>query len=234
MNKTTTKSKRSKKESSFKLPKYLRLAKGSMWFDTEGDQASGVKLFAMQKELVSRKMEMAVTHTIDGKEIKYPKATKIPEDEFNNENVLDFGKSDSSLPWYVDTSRIPPDKLSRILLAFKYGILVEADPDNPPLKKERDVKREFQVNDKGERVFHGKNTEMFKKLQNMNFKDLQAFVHNCPLTASARENLQDLYDYEQQGHNPLSRPRQEVIDLLKNKLREYGPGLSSIRINETE
>lgn len=220
------------KSNQFKLPKYLRLAKGSMWFDVEGENASGVKLYSIQKKLVSRQFEMTVTIDQDGKEKKYPKATEVAKDENQNNNTLDFGKNNHDLPWYVDTSEIPPEKLSRILLAYKYGILVEADPNNPPNISEEKISKQFQYNNKGDRIFVGKNTEMYTKLQNLNFKNLQDFVRNCPSTKRARENIQDMYEYEIAGHNPLSRPRQEVLDLLRKKLSEYGPGISSIRVNE--
>lgn len=231
MNKKVTR-KKGKKERVFGLPRYLRLAKGSMWFDIEGDNSSGVRIYSMQEELTSRKFEMLVTLDKDGKEVNTPKATDIPKDDQDNSNILEFGKKKHNLPWYVDTTEIPPNKLSRILLAYKYGILVETDPDNPPKPINDGIKRQFNINKRGERVFSGKNTEMFKKLQNLNFKSLQTFVNNAPLTSTARENLQDLYEYEIAGHNPLSRPRQEVIDLIRSKLSEYGPGITSIRINE--
>lgn len=229
MNKRNTKK---TKEKSFGLPRYLRLAKGSMWFDVEGDNPSGVKLYAMQQELVSRKFEMLVTLNKAGEEVRIPKPTDVPMDDNENSDLINYGKKTNELPWYVDTSKIPQKNLSRVLLAYKYGILVEADPDNPPVPTGDKVTRQFGVNKKGERVFVGKNNEMYKKLQNLNFKNLQDFVRNAPLTSTARENLQDLYEYEIAGHNPLSRPRQEVLDLIKGKLSEYGPGMSAIRINE--
>lgn len=232
MNKKTTRGK--KKETSFKLPKYLRLAKGSMWFDIEGENSSGVKLYAVRDTLVSRPFKMITIIDNDGKELKVPEATDIPKDNNRNENTLDFGKVSKELNWYVDTTKIPQEKLSRILLAYKHGILVEADPKSPPGKVDQSLKRDFSVNQRGERIFVGKNKEMYKKLQNLNFKDLRNFVRNCPKTRSARENLQDLYEYEIAGHNPLARPRHEVLELIKNKLREYGPGISAIRINEDE
>lgn len=232
MPKTTTE--RKKKETSFKLPKYLRLAKGSMWFDTEGDNASNVRLYAVKSALVSRPFKMITIIDNDGKEVKVPEATDVPNDSNKNQDTLDFGKVSKDLDWYVDTSKIPQKKLSRVLLAYKHGILVEADPKSPPEATDQSLKRDFSVNKRGERIFIGKNKEMYRKLQNLNFKELQNFVRNCPKTRTARENLQDLYEYEIAGHNPLARPRHEVLELIKNKLREYGPGISAIRINEDE
>lgn len=233
MNKKST-TQRKKRETSFKLPKYLRLAKGSMWFDTEGDNASGIKLFAVKDTLVSRPFKMVTVIDNDGKELRIPEATDVPKDNNKNENTLDFGKISKDLEWYVDTAKIPQEKLSRILLAYKHGILVEADPESPPGQQSDSLKRDFTVNERGERIFVGKNKEMYRKLQNLPFKELQSFVRNCPKTRSARENLQDMYEYEVSGHNPLARPRLEVLDLIKNKLKEYGPGISAIRINEDE
>jgi len=229
-----TKKDKKRLENSFNLPRYLRLAKGSMWFDTEGETSSGIKVYAIQKQLTSRKFEMVVTHDKKGEEFKYPKATEVPVDEHNNLNSLDYGKINHDLPWYVDISNIPPHKLSRVVLAIKYGILVEADPENPPKYTQPHVTGQFSIDKRGERVFVGKNTEIYKKLQNLNFKQLRDFINNSPRTINARENLQDMLEYEIAGHNPLARPRLEVLDLIKTKLKEYGPGISSIRINENE
>jgi hypothetical protein len=229
-----TKKEKKSGENSFNLPQYLMLAKGSMWFDIDGENSSGIKLYAMKKQLVSREFEMITTYDQKGIEVKYPKATPIPEDEHSNHNVLDYGKVESQLPWYADISEIPPHKLSRVLLAFKHGILVEADPKNPPKENKQEVKTDFTLNQKGERVFVGKNVEMYKKLQNLKFTDLRDFINNCPKKVNARENLQDLLSYEVAGHNPLARPRLEVLKLIRDKLAEYGPGISSIRINEDD
>ena len=73
---------------------------------------------------------------------------------------------------------------------------------------------------------------MYKKLQNLEFDKLRSFVNGCPKTESAKNNLMDLFHYEQLGYNALSRPRLEVIDLIRNKLREFGPSMSAIRVNE--
>ena len=224
-----------KKVSEFKLPRYLRLAKGTMFFDTEGEDSSGVRIYSVKEVFVGREIKLVPGITRDGKKGMVAKATDIPKDKHGNKNLVDYGKVDGELPWYIDTTKIENKKLSRIITAFKYGILVEADPNNPPEEiKQTEQHHDFQINDKGDRIFAGRNKEMFMKLQNMNFNNLRDFITTTPKTSSGRDNLMDLYNYELKGHNPLNRPRLEVIKLLKAKLKEYGPGISSIRINEDE
>lgn len=221
MNKKTTTATSKKKQ--FKLPRYLKLAKGSMWFDIEGEKASGVKLFSTTKVFVGRGKNEAE----DG----------IAKDQFNNNNFVEYGfvKSEE-LPWYIDTSTIDPDKLSRIIIAYKNRILVEASKDDietPPIDAEpKDPKKNFAANKTGELVFVGKNKEMFKRLQRLSFVKLREWVNSSPKTEAAKNNLIDMYHYEQQGYNPLSRPRLEVLDLIRGKLKEFGPSMSPIRVNE--
>ena len=149
--------------------------------------------------------------------------------------MTDYGKVDSNLPWYFDTTKIETSKLSRILSAYKYGILVEADPENPPQEiKKEEPKSDFGYKDNGDRIFTGKNTEMFAKLQNLNFSKLRDFINSAPLTNKSRDNLIDLHTYETRGYNSLSRPRFEVLELIKKKLNSFGPSISSIRINDME
>lgn len=217
------------KEKAFKLPRYLRLKRGAMWFDIDGENSSGVKLFAVDTVFVGR------GHAPLKDENDHPVSMPaVPKDKFNNQNTVSYGYIDAkNLPWYVDTKEIPTEKLSRLILAYKHGILAEADPNNPPIKPvEEKQSKEFGYNDAGERVFVGKNKEMFKKLQGLNFEDLRQFVQSCPKNESAKNNLMDLFHYEQKGYNRLSRPRLEVLDLIRAKLKEYGPTMSSIRINE--
>lgn len=226
---------KAKETKEFKLPKYLRLDKGSMWFDDQGENCSGVRLFASTKVLTGRKFEMTETIDMTGETVNVPVATPLEKDDNNNTDYVSFGKKEADLKWYVDTTKIPKENLSRVLLAYKFGILVEADPKNPPGKKDTSAaKSEFGYKDNGDRVFNGKNKEMYTKLQNLNFINLRKFVNDAPLTKAARRNLIDLLDYEQKGYNPLSRPRQEVLDLIRKKLNEYGPGMTGIRVNEED
>jgi hypothetical protein len=203
-----------------------------MFLDTEGEDSSGVRIYAVKEVFIGREVEFTENRNDAGYLI--PKATEVPEDRNKNKNIEDFGKVESDLPWYIDTTTIDSSKLSRIITAYKYGILVETDPENKPdfAKTENKLVREFDVDKHGERIFTGKNKEMFKRLQNMNFKDLRDFISNFPKNDKAKENLMDLYTYELRGYNSLNRPRVEVIKLLKSKLQDYGPGISAIRINE--
>lgn len=216
----------------FKLPKYLRLAKGTMFFDTEGADASGVRIYALKDVFVGRSVEFSDSRNVNG--FLIPKATDVPLDRNKNNSLKDFGKVDSNLPWYIDTTSIDTTKLSRIITAYKYGILVEADPSNPPnLSVDREVQeKDFENDKKGDRIFVGKNKEMFRRLQNLKFKDLKDFINSFPENSKAKENLMDLFNYELKGYNSLNRPRQEVLDLIRVKLQKYGPGISSVRINE--
>jgi hypothetical protein len=216
----------------FKLPRYLKLAKGTMFLDTEGDDASGVRLYATKDIFIGRPVEFSDNRNDAG--FLIAKATDIPKDRNQNKSIDDFGKIDNNLPWFVDTSKIDNTKLSRIITAYKYGILVEADPEITPDYKQApiDQKRDFEVRENGDRIFTGKNKEMFTKLQNMSFKDLRGFVESFPETQKARDNLMDLYTYELRGYNSLNRPRVEVLNMIKKKLQKFGPGISAIRVNE--
>lgn len=207
-------------EQDIKLPKFLRLAKGAMWFDIDGEQSSGVKLYAFNHEFVGRgKIEDKKERAVD---------------KYNNTNSLDFGIKDSQLPWFVDTTTIEQSKRSRIILAFAHGVLVECDPENPPIKEPLKQSKNYSLNKTGDLVFSGSNKEMHSKLQKLTFDQLRDFIMSSPLNVMARNNLMDLYDYEQRGFNSISRPRLEVLEVIKTKLNEYGPGISPIRVNEDE
>lgn len=206
-----------KSESVFSLPKYLKLAKGCMWFDTEGENASGIRLFTNPKVFVGRSPK---------------EGSDIPKDKFNNDNLNSYGWVDQDVPWYVDVSKIPQNKLSRVILAYSSGILVEADPNEPQKKEEIKVKDDFAIDKLGDRIFVGKNKDIYKRLQNMTFDKIKEFINTAPITSAGRTNIQDMLDYEKKGYNPLSRPRFEVLELLRKKLNEFGPGISPIRINE--
>jgi hypothetical protein len=226
---------RKNNKSEFKLPRYLRLEKGSMWFDDQGEDSSNVRLYAFNKVLIGRETKLKTTIDDNGKEKKIAVVSDIPQDEYKNSNIVDYGKNDADLPWYVDTSKIPSEKLSRILLAYKFGILVEADPKNPPKPTKQEIDgSDFGFRKNGDRIFVGKNKEMYTKLQNYPFDELRKFVNNAPYTLSAKMNLMDLFDYERKGHNPLNRPRQEVLDLIRTKLNQYGNGISPLRVNEED
>lgn len=214
----TTETTNKKKENKLTLPRYMRLAKGGMWKDTEGEFASGQVLFALDRIMVGRGPD---------DEDKEP-----PLDKYGNQNLIDYGFIDEKPNWYIDLTDIPTEKLGRIIIAYKAGVLVRADPKSPPVRKETKIKSEWVTKKDGALVFNGKNKEMFKKLQNLTFEKLTIFVEGSPTTEGGRDNLLDLFDYEKRGFNPLSRPRLEVLELIRTKLRTYGPGMTGIRRNE--
>jgi hypothetical protein len=209
---------KTEKKQEFKLPRYLRLDKGAMWLDVDGGDASGTRLYMTNKAFVGRS----------------PGKTDIVKDEHDNKDLIDYGKITVDLPWYVDTTTIPSDKLSRILLAFKHGILVETDPKNPPKPVKIDQERDFAHKDNGDMIFNGRNKEIYAKLQNYDFDMIRKFVQSTPKTTAGRQNLLDLYEYEKKGYNPFSRPRFEVLEVVKAKLREFGNGISAVRINDED
>lgn len=215
-----TKEKTEKKEKAFKLPKYLKLAKGSMWFDTEGENASGVKLYSGNTVFVGRGLST--------------KETDLPRDKYNNQNITEFGYIEKELPWYIDTSTIPSEKQSRIIIAYKMGILDKADPNNPPKREETTQIKDFATNKRGDRIFVGKNKDMYVKLQTLHMLDIIKFISTFPKNNDARNNLIDLYHYELKGYNKFSSARQEVLDKILEKLKEFGPSITPIRKNEDE
>jgi len=202
----------------FKLPKYLKLGKGSMWFDVDGENASGVKIYAKQEAFIGR-----------GKEL----GADVVKDKFENENLLEYGYIDKELPWYFDTTTIPGENLDRIINAFKHGILIKADPKEPPTDDLGTAPvKDFKHSKEGDLVFIGKNKEMYKKLQTLSTKDLVSFINTCPQTEQGKMNLQDLYEYEQKAYNRVSRARGNILDLIRQRLNVYGPSLGAIRIND--
>lgn len=218
-------------QTGFKLPQYLRLAKGAMWLDVNGENASGVRLYAAANKFVGRgKINEDRELKPDGNQ------PTVPRDKFDNNSFTEYGfvdVKDGELPWYIDTTTIPLEKQSRLILAYKHKILVEADPKKPPKQTDSQKQaKDFQTNKHGDLVFAGKNKEIFRKLQNLNFNDLRAFINSCPKSTAGKNNLLDMYHYEVKGYNKLSRPRLEVLDLIRTKLREFGPSMSAIRINE--
>lgn len=219
----------------FKLPKYLRLAKGAMWLDIDGDNASGVKLYSGGPRLIGRGKVNEIFE--DGKWKALSSQPNIPRDRFDNDNFIDYGlgnDSEEDTSWYVDTSKIPTEKQSRLILAYKHKILVAADPKKPPVPpKPKDThKKDFSTDKDGDLVFIGKNKEIYRKLQSLNFRDLTKFIEACPKTVAGKENLLDMYHYELKGYNKISRARGEILDIIRNKLKQFGPTMSSIRINE--
>lgn len=232
MPKTNTKSTAASNNGEFKLPRYLRLAKGSMWFD----DISGVKLYSSIEKFVGRgKINEKV---VKGELVADISQPEVKKDKYNNNNFVDYGwvpMSNDEFKWYVDVETIPPEKRTRLVLAYKHKILVEADPNDPPKElNPAEYSKDFEYNKQGDLVFVGKNKEVFLKLQNLNFEQLKKFIESCPKTEAGRNNLIDMHHYELRGFNKLYRPRHEVLELIKNKLKEFGSSISGIRINEDE
>lgn len=227
------------------LPKYLKLAKGAMW----SDDISGVKIYDRPKRdiLIGRRTEMVpVVDTMTGKQKvneyglkEYnPIKTDIPKDKNKNEDTISFGSVEiDNLSWYIDTDKIPNEKLGRIILAYRHGILTEADPKNPP--KDQEVSKDlfkantdFGFSEKGDRIFVGKNNEMYLKLMNNKPSDLVSFINTSPNNEYGKRNLLDLLEYEKKGYNQLNRPRGEILDIIRAKLNEFGNFISPIRKND--
>lgn len=217
---TTKKNKREEKDTKrLVLPRYLRLAKGGMWKDTDGPYASNITIYAFNKVMVG----------------KDPKNDSEPlKDKYNNEKLTDYGYVERPLAWYADLTDIPKENLGRVIIAYNAGILVKADPSKPPVEKKLEIENDYKIRQDGAVVFDGKNKEMYKKLQNLNFNQIKQFIQECPSTAIGHDNLTDLFDYEKRGFNALLRPRFEVLELLKTRLREFGNGITAIRRNEDE
>ncbi len=230
------------KTKAIKLPKYLKLAKGMMWLDIDGKNASGVKLFVFDEQFVGR------GHNTDREWDKYEKdgyLTQKPVAEDRNSNLNSeqgqFGfveiQEDRS---YFCTTDVPNEKLGHILTAYQNGILVKYDPKKT--KKEEAEREEpvifprqnkdFSYRHDGDIVFQGQNKEIFNKLQTLNFTKLCKFIDDC--TPRSRVHLQDMLSYEQKGYNPLSRPRDEVLKYIRTKLNTFGGGISPIRVGEDE
>lgn len=226
------------------IPKYLKLAKGTMWFDTDGKNASGVRLIAANEVLVGR------GYNTDNEWEHYKKQgylveRPIPRDQYSNLNSEDgkYGsiklEEDKS---YFCTTDIPNEKLINILTAYQNGILVKFDPNKRVKAKEEDdemtadqktfpvQQKDFGYKHDGDMIFQGKNKEIFNKLQTLTFEKLNKFISD----SRSRVNLQDMLDYELKGYNPLSRPREEVIKLIRNQLNKFGGGITPIRVDEDE
>jgi len=219
------------KQNENKLPKYLQLVEGSMWLDVFGPNCSNIRLSRASTQFIGRGCftdeqwtEYKNTGFIEGKE--------IPKDAYGNQSAqggqygfIDIEKDES----YFCTDDVPEDKRENIIKAFRAGDLVAYDPD--AVKKEieiQKIKKNFKYNPDGDLVFSGTNKHMFEKLNNASHDDLIIFIKNSPM--NARQNLLDLYDYELQGLNRVTRPRHTVLDAIRNRLNSFGPGMSGITV----
>jgi len=211
------------KQKEIKIPKYLRLNKGVMWMDNDGDDSSGVVLYKTSEVFVGRGCK---------------DNSRIPIDMNGNKDATDGSYGSIEFKTEVDksyfcTDDIPKEKLSRILTAMQADILVPFSPDDPieedlhgPMKKNFKVKRDGDV------VFDGQNATAYKKLMNANFTELVDYVEKCD--GAQVNHLIDMYHYENRGYNPLNRPRLEVLDLIRKRLSKFGPRMSPLRVNDIE
>ena len=236
----------------YKLPKYLKLNKGVMWFDIYGENPSGVKLYAIDKQLTGRattreqaikEFEIAKNRESmlqDGRIREYNQYSESVElsepqkdkDKDNRARKNEFGWVEMEDKSVFCTTDIDNEKLANIITAYKAGILIAHDPKKKTTTKveNSEQKKDFKYNNKGDIVFVGSNQAMFKKLHNLSQEKLILFIKQCG--PSAKDNLMDLYHYEKKGYNSVSRARIDILDAILNKLNEFGPSMSSISVND--
>jgi len=229
-----------KNANDIKLPKYLKLNKGTMWFDTLGANCSNIHLYNTTTEFVGRGFISDEEHE-NFVETGYTQQHDVARDQNNNESSEHgaYGKIITEDKSFFETSTVEKSKLANIITAYKNGILIAFDPTKPPVEKERVINKKNFAFKKGsgngtdgDIIFSGKNKQMYDKLNNAKHDDLMVFITNAPM--SARTNLMDLYDYELSGYNRLNRPRGDVLDALKAKLNAIGPGMSSITVEDDD
>ena len=213
------------------IPKYLKLAKGTMWFDNIGENCSNVSLSTFNSQFIGRGYISDndwETYRRDG----YLEKKEIPLDKFHNSNLThgEFGYVDDPVDKsYFSTVDIPREKLGNIITAYNAGILIEFNPDtvNKEIPEPKQMK-DFSYNKDGDLIFVGKNKHMYDKLNNASHDEILTFIKHAPM--NAKGNLMDLYDYELQGFNRLNRPRASILEAVRAKLNDFGPGMSAITV----
>jgi hypothetical protein len=170
-------------------------------------------------------------------DVEIDKSRKYPpkKDKYNNEESShgEYGSVEIEDRSWFCTDDVVPEKLGKILTAFQNGILVKHDP-----KKEygqiaiNKQKKNFAIQPDGDIVFTGTNEFIYNMLNNHGMKKIREYVMNAG--RSARQNLMDLYQYELKGYNSIARPRAELLDVIRLKLREIGPGLSAVTKNDLD
>jgi hypothetical protein len=225
----------STKTDSMKLPKYLKLAKGTMWFDNLGEHCSNISLHTMSTQFVGRGYISDTewdSFTSEG----YSNRKEIAKDANNNESseagAYGYVAAEDDKSFFCTTD-VPKNKLGNIITAFKTGVLIAYDPKKEEEEKEeKKILKNFAFKKDGDLVFTGKNKRMYDKLNNSQHDDLITFIKTSGL--SAKTNLMDLYDYEIQGFNRLNRPRATILDSIRAKLNQFGPGMSAITVEKSE
>jgi len=219
------------KQNENKLPKYLQLVDACMWMDIYGPNCSNVRLSRAATQFIGR------GHFTDEEWSEYKnqgfiEPKDIPKDAFGNQSAqggqygfVEVEKDES----FFCTDDIPEDKRGNIIKAYQMGNLVAYDPDKVQKEiQETKIKKNFGYNPDGDLVFTGTNKHMFDKLNNASHEDLIAFIKHSPM--NARQNLLDLYDYELQGLNRVTRPRHTILEAIRARLNEFGPGMSGITV----
>jgi len=235
----TSNSTKTKKSTEFKLPKFLKLNKGTMWFDTSGPNSSGIRLYKTTTKFIGRGFISDAEYT-NYKEDGYSVSKDIKVDKNDNASSQhgQYGLVDIEDKSYFDTTKIDKSNISNIITAYNNNILIAFDPDNVVVPVERKIKRNFsykkgsQNGTDGDIIFTGKNKQMYDKLNNAKHDDLVSFIKNAPF--SAKNNIMDLYDYELSGYNRLNRPRATILDALRAKLNTFAPSMSAISVNDDE
>jgi len=227
--------KSSTKTNDITLPKFLKLAKGTMWFDNMGENCSNISLFNTTTKFVGRGYisdDEWNTFESNG----YLDSKEIPDDKNKNTSTQhgDYGYVDvDDDKSYFCTEDIPKIKLANIITAYNTGILIEFDPEKPAVDTvDKKLKKDFTFKKDGDMIFNGKNKQMYDKLNNTKHDDLIKFISDAPI--NARVNLMDLFDYELKGYNRLSRPRDTVLAALRTKLNSLGPTMSPITVEDFE
>jgi len=221
------------KTKEIKLPKYLKLAKGTMWMDIEGDKSSGIRLYNVDKQFLGRGYITNQEHENYLKE-GIVANKPVPKDLNDNKDSTDgsygYAKLKDDKSWFC-VNDVPPERRSNIINAYNAGVLESYNP-NKKIKEVVTTKqnRTFKVNRDGDLVFDGGNQEMYKKLNKLSVAKLIEFINSC--TEKSKTNLMDLLQYESKSLNPLSRPRGKVLKALRNKLDSLSPGISPVSVND--
>ncbi len=217
------------KTKELKLPKYLKLAKGSMWFDTEGPNASGIELYNSKVSFKGR--EPIYDHEFIQMEAE---EDYFPYKPVPKESVQPM---DDDKKWYFDTTKVPKDKQANIITAMNFGILVACDPRKEEKAAKEYVKPEDKTPSRGDGdfaydhgsiVYVGKNNHMYKKLNRTDEAEIIEFINKCPVTTQARYNLQDLLEMENKRYNRTNRSRHNVLKALREKLNTFPKGMNPV------
>lgn len=223
------------KSKDIKLPKYLKLNKGNMWFDNDPDDknASGVRLIDTDINFVGR------GYISNSEMQKYNETGITPHKQIGVDLNKNKEATHNAYGYIINnkdqsffcTTDIPADKLGNILTAYNNKILVAYSPTAKPIESEKlpTPKKNFTYHD-GDLVFSGTNKNMYNKLNKLSLKDMLEFIKNC----NVRNDIQDLLQYETKGFNKVARARLEIMDALRIKLNSFGSGISSIRMNDID